>query len=51
MKNINPDSLKRESLTKTLENYEKLYDEFTDWSFIKKISAEKMGKLFKVLSE
>ena len=51
MKNINPDSSKRESLKKTLENYEKLYDEFTDWNFIKNIPVEKMGKLFKVLSE
>lgn len=50
-KNINPDSLKRESLTKTLENYEKLYDEFTDWNFIKNIPIEKMDRLFKVLSE
>ena len=51
MKNINPDSLKRESLIKTLENYDKLYDEFTDWNFIKNIPIEKMDKLFKVLSE
>lgn len=51
IKNINPDSLKRESLTKTLENYEKLYDEFKDWSFIKNLPVEKMDKLLKVLSE
>jgi hypothetical protein len=51
MKNISPDSLKRESLTKTLENYEKLYDEFKDWNFIKNIPMDKMDKLFKVLAE
>ena len=51
MKNINPDSLKRESLEKTLENYERLYDGFMDWSFIKNIPVEKMDKLFKVLTE
>jgi len=51
IKNINPDPLKRESLTKTLENYEKLFDEFKDWSFINNLPIEKMDKLFKVLSE
>jgi len=50
-KNICPNPLKRESLEKTLENYEKLYNEFQDWSFVKKLPIEKMEKLFQVLSE
>ena len=51
IKNINPDPLKRENLEKTLENYEKLFNDFNDWSFIKKIPTEKMDKLFKILKE
>lgn len=50
-KNICPDSSKRESLENTLQMYEKLYSSFNDWSFINKISSEKMNKLFQVLLE
>lgn len=51
IKNINPDSSKRENLETTLINYEKLYNEFKDWSFINKIPIKKMEKLFQILSE
>ena len=51
IKNINPDPLKRERLEETVKNYENLYDEFRDWSWINTISNEKMTKLFQVLSE
>jgi hypothetical protein len=50
-KNIHPEPSKRESLEKTLESYENLYNETLDWGFVKKLPNEKMQKLFTVLTE
>jgi len=49
VKNISPESTKRESLKETLIYIEKLYDENLDWSFVNKISNKKMESLFKNL--
>jgi hypothetical protein len=50
-KNIHPDSSKRESLDHIQENYEKLFNQVKDWSFVKKISIDRMEKLFTLLTE
>jgi len=50
-KNIHPDSSKRESLDNILGNFEKLFSQTKDWSFIKKISIDRMEKLFTLLTE
>lgn len=51
LKNIHPEPLKREKLTKTLANYEKLYYDFSDWPFINLIPQEKLTKLYETLLE
>jgi hypothetical protein len=48
-KNIHPNPLKRDTLKQTFDNYDKLFDEFTDWSFIKGISNEKLGNFYTYL--
>jgi len=50
-KNIHPDYLKRERLEKTKENYDMLYNEFQDWSFINQLPVDKMKILFENLSK
>jgi hypothetical protein len=47
-KNIHPDPVKRENLTDTKKKIDKLYDECIDWSFVNKISQEKMEKLYDI---
>jgi len=49
LKNINPDPSKRDHLDETLFNYEKLYNEFIDWSFITQLSNSKMEKVYELL--
>jgi len=48
-KNIGPDPLKRETLTNSIEKYNNLFYEFTDWSYINSIPKEKMEKLYETL--
>ena len=48
IQNIHPNPLKRETLKKTSENYDKLFDN-SDWGFINDFSSEKMKKLFHLL--
>jgi hypothetical protein len=48
-KNINPDPLKRETWEKTREGWNRLFVIFTDWSFVKAISLQKMNKLHELL--
>jgi len=50
-KNISPEPSDREKLEITLEKYGNLYYKFSDWSFVNKISQEKMCSLLKILSE
>ena len=50
IKNIHPNPLKRETLEETNVNYNKLFDEDTDWSFINYISYKKLKKLYNLLS-
>lgn len=48
-KNIGPDPTKRESLKSSINKLDNLYDEFTDWDYIKSIPNEKMNKLYENL--
>jgi len=48
-KNIGPDPLKRETLTNSIEKYNNLFYEFTDWTYINSIHKEKMEKLYETL--
>ena len=48
-KNIGPDPLKRETLTNSIEKYNNLFYEFTEWSYINSIPKEKMEKLYETL--
>ena len=50
-KNINPDPSKRERLEETFSNYDKLYNEFTDWNFINDLPVEKMEKIYELLEK
>jgi hypothetical protein len=50
-KNINPEPLKREKLSESLQKYEELIKQFTDWSYISSIKQEKLEVLHKILSE
>ena len=50
-KNISPDPLERSSLEKLLENYNKLFDEETNWSFVEKIKVNNMPILFEFLDK
>jgi len=50
-KNISPDPLERSSLEKLLENYDKLFDEETNWSFVEKIKVNNMPILFEILDK
>lgn len=50
-KNISPDPLERSSLEKLLENYNKLFDEETNWSFVEKIKVDNMPILFEILDK
>jgi hypothetical protein len=49
--NIGPEPSKRETLTKSIENLDKLFYEFTDWDYIHEIPKEKMEKLYENLFE
>lgn len=49
--NIGPDPSKRETLTKSIEIYNKTFYEFTDWDYIHEIPKEKMEKLYENLFE
>lgn len=48
-KNIHPNPLKRETLNQTFDNYDKLIEYFTDWSFINEISNEKLKDFYTYL--
>jgi hypothetical protein len=48
-KNIHPNPLKRETLKETSKKYHKLFNEFTDWSFINNVSNEKLQNLYDYL--
>jgi hypothetical protein len=50
-KNINPEPSKREKLSESLQKYEELIKQFTDWSYISSIKQEKLEVLHKILSE
>jgi hypothetical protein len=49
IKNIDPNPLKRGKLRETQENYEKMENTFTNWSFANELNAEKMKKLHELL--
>jgi hypothetical protein len=50
-KNIHPNPLKRETLEKTIENYNKLFNENEkdDWSFVNNVSNKKLKNLYDFL--
>jgi hypothetical protein len=48
IKNIHPNPLKRETLSETSENYDKLFEN-ADWTFINDFSHGKMEKLYDLL--
>jgi len=48
-KNIVPDPSKRETLIKSIESFDKLFYEFTDWDYVNSISKEKMEKIYENL--
>jgi len=50
-KNINPEPSKREKLSESLQKYEELIKQFTDWSYISSIKQEKLEVLHKILSK
>jgi hypothetical protein len=50
LKNIHPDPLKRETMTQTKQEFNSLYNEFTDWSYINTIPLEKLKTLLENLS-
>jgi len=49
-KNIQPDPSKRENIADTKEKYQQLFIEYPDWSFINKLSNEKMKKLIEIIT-
>jgi hypothetical protein len=49
MKNIHPNPVKRNNITTIKTNYNALFEEFDDWSFIHKIPEEKMVNLIDTL--
>jgi hypothetical protein len=51
MKNIHPNPSKRENLKSIRSIYDGLFEEFQDWTFINKISHEKMETLLEILNE
>jgi hypothetical protein len=51
VQSIWPDPSTRTSLEKTLEVYENLYEEYTDWSFVSRIPQDKMRELFEILEK
>ena len=48
-KNIHPNPCKRETLKETNISYQKLFDEYLDWSFINTIPDEKLKNLYNSL--
>lgn len=50
-KNIVPDPSKRETLTKSIEIFDKSFYEFTEWDYINTLPKEKMEKLYENLFE
>jgi hypothetical protein len=50
-KNVHPDPSKRETLEKTQENFEKICNKFSNWSFINDIHSEKMNTLFEIIGK
>ena len=50
-KNLNPEPSKRSSLEKLYENYNKLLNHEKDWSFVEKLSSNKMPRLLDILNE
>lgn len=50
-RNIHPDSDKRMTLEETLEVFDKLLDEQTDWNFINKLDNNKLAQLFDEFSK
>ena len=50
-KNLNPEPSKRSSLEKLYENYNKLLNDEKDWSFVEKLSSNKMPRLLDILNE
>jgi hypothetical protein len=49
IKNIHPNPLKRETIENTLNSYNKLFNENTDWSFVNSILQNKMKLLYDAL--
>ena len=50
-KNIHPDPKKRETIKESMNKYNQLYYEFTDWSYINSITLEQLRKLHQVIYE
>jgi hypothetical protein len=47
-KNIHPDPKKRETLQNTIDQFNELFETFTDWSFVNGISQENYKKVLHV---
>jgi hypothetical protein len=50
-KNIHPDPVMRSSLENMLENFNKLFNSETDWSYINSLSCDMMPTLFDILDK
>jgi hypothetical protein len=48
-KNIHPDPLKRETTKNSIVFFERIFNDYNDWSFINKIPLNKMELLYKTL--
>ena len=48
-KNLHPNPSKRETLSNSKQQFELLFNEYTDWSFIDGISCEKLNNLYEIL--
>ena len=51
LKNIVPDPCKRSSLEDLSKNYDKLFNNEKDWSYVNKLDNTKLAKLFDILDK
>ena len=49
-KNLHPDPLKRETLTNTQTNVNKLFSEYTEWDFVNNLSMGKYINYLKIIN-
>jgi len=48
-RNLHPNPSKRETLSNSKQQFELLFNEYTDWSFISDISCRKLNNLYEIL--